>query len=110
MIGTGWWSTYTHIPALLAHPDWSERAPFRGYLVVSQSGRISAIGAGDAPKIDAPVFDATGKIVMPGGIDPHVHLKWYTPHPDGRSLKVCDGVLRTSIASGMLMPKAARHR
>ena len=24
-----------------------------------------------------------GKIVMPGGIDPHVHLKWYTPHPDG---------------------------
>ena len=29
------------------------------------------------------VIDATGRIVMPGGIDPHVHLKWYTPHPDG---------------------------
>ncbi len=29
------------------------------------------------------LIDATGKIVMPGGIDPHVHLKWYTPHPDG---------------------------
>ena len=29
------------------------------------------------------VMDARGKIVIPGGIDPHVHLKWYTPHPDG---------------------------
>ena len=29
------------------------------------------------------LIDATGRIVMPGGIDPHVHLKWYTPHPDG---------------------------
>ena len=26
----------------------------------------------------------TGKIVMPGGIDPHVHCKWYSPQPDGR--------------------------
>jgi dihydropyrimidinase len=29
------------------------------------------------------LLDVTGSIVMPGGIDPHVHLKWYTPHPDG---------------------------
>src|SRR5215213_2374429 len=28
-------------------------------------------------------IDATGKIVMPGGIDPHVHCKWYSPQPDG---------------------------
>ncbi len=60
--------------AMLVPLDWSERAPFRGYLVVSQSGRISAIGAGDAPKIDAPVFDATGKIVMPGFLSGHNHL------------------------------------
>ena len=25
------------------------------------------------------VLDATGKIVMPGGVDPHVHCAWYTP-------------------------------
>jgi dihydropyrimidinase len=25
------------------------------------------------------VIDATGKIVIPGGIDPHVHCKWKTP-------------------------------
>lgn len=29
------------------------------------------------------IIDATGKIVMPGGIDPHVHCKWYSPQPDG---------------------------
>jgi dihydropyrimidinase len=29
------------------------------------------------------VIDATGKIVMPGGIDPHVHCKWIMPLPDG---------------------------
>ncbi|MDH3700027.1 MAG: amidohydrolase family protein [Alphaproteobacteria bacterium] len=28
-------------------------------------------------------IDATGKIVMPGGIDPHVHCLWHLPAPDG---------------------------
>ena len=27
------------------------------------------------------VIDATGKIVIPGGIDPHVHCKWHLPCP-----------------------------
>ncbi len=29
------------------------------------------------------LIDAGGKIVMPGGIDPHVHCKWFLPNPDG---------------------------
>jgi dihydropyrimidinase len=29
------------------------------------------------------VIDATGKIVIPGGIDPHVHCSWHVPNPDG---------------------------
>jgi dihydropyrimidinase len=29
------------------------------------------------------IIDARGKIVMPGGIDPHVHCKWHLPAPDG---------------------------
>jgi len=43
---------------------------------VAASGTFSA---GSAKR----VIDMTGKIVMPGGIDPHVHCKWYSPHPDG---------------------------
>jgi dihydropyrimidinase len=29
------------------------------------------------------LIDATGKIVMPGGIDPHVHCAWPMPGPEG---------------------------
>ena len=35
------------------------------------------------PPPNARVIDATGKIVIPGGIDPHVHCKWHLPNPDG---------------------------
>ena len=36
------------------------------------------------------VIDATGKIVIPGGIDPHIHSLWHIPAlgeavPDGRA-------------------------
>src|SRR5262245_61449712 len=43
---------------------------------------VAAAGTGAASETRRLV-DATGKIVMPGGIDPHVHLKWYSPNPDG---------------------------
>ena len=47
--------------------------------------KIVAIAAhGSLPISDgARLIDATGKIVMPGGIDPHVHCKWFLPNPDG---------------------------
>ncbi len=50
-----------------------------------EGGRIAAIAAGGTlPRPDgARLIDATGKIVMPGGIDPHVHCKWFLPNPDG---------------------------
>jgi dihydropyrimidinase len=43
---------------------------------------VAASGALAAPE-GARVVDATGKIVIPGGIDPHVHCKWHLPNPDG---------------------------
>ena len=49
---------------------------------------VASIGSFSA-ETTKRVIDASGKIVMPGGIDPHVHLKWYTPHPDG-SVTVTD--------------------
>ncbi len=47
--------------------------------------RIAAVAAaGSLPLADgARLIDATGKIVIPGGIDPHVHCKWFLPNPDG---------------------------
>lgn len=53
--------------------------------VAIEGGKIVAVAAAGTFGSDQTrrLIDATGKIVMPGGIDPHVHLKWYTPHPDG---------------------------
>src|SRR6266849_8161768 len=44
---------------------------------IGAPGSLTAIGAGR-------VVDATGQIVIPGGIDPHVHCLWPMPLP-GRS-------------------------
>lgn len=35
------------------------------------------------PREGGRIIDASGQIVMPGGIDPHVHCKWHLPNPDG---------------------------
>src|SRR5580698_10936606 len=45
---------------------------------------VAVAAAGSVPVPErARLIDATGKIVMPGGIDPHVHCKWHLPNPDG---------------------------
>ncbi len=43
---------------------------------------VTAPGAISLPEATR-VIDAKGKIVIPGGIDPHVHCKWFLPNPDG---------------------------
>lgn len=50
-----------------------------------EGGRIAAVAElGQlTPPAGGRLIDATGKIVMPGGIDPHVHCKWMLPQPDG---------------------------
>jgi dihydropyrimidinase len=47
--------------------------------------KIVAVAAkGSLPVSDGTrLIDATGKIIVPGGIDPHVHCKWFLPNPDG---------------------------
>jgi dihydropyrimidinase len=43
--------------------------------VLVEGSTIAAIFAhGAMPSIDAPILDATGKLVIPGGIDAHTHL------------------------------------
>jgi dihydropyrimidinase len=55
------------------------------YDVAVSGGTIAAVTAPGAIANDQAgrVIDAAGKIVMPGGIDPHVHCKWHLPMPDG---------------------------
>lgn len=52
--------------------------------VLVREGRIAAVTApGAVPVEGARIVDATGRIVIPGGIDPHVHCAWPLPNPDG---------------------------
>ncbi len=46
--------------------------------------RIAAVAAaGTLPAESVRVIDATGKLVIPGGIDPHVHTGWPIPALNG---------------------------
>src|SRR5689334_19557433 len=50
-------------------------------------GKIMAVGRHGTFKAQDTrrLIDATGKVVMPGGIDPHVHCSWFMPFADGTS-------------------------
>ncbi|MBI4182366.1 MAG: amidohydrolase family protein [Proteobacteria bacterium] len=54
--------------------------------VAIAGGKIAALSAPGtfADKSAKRVIDARGKIVMPGGVDPHVHCLWPTPGPEGQ--------------------------
>jgi imidazolonepropionase-like amidohydrolase len=62
------------------------RAPVAGATVLVHDGKIAGVGRSDDVDLpsDAPVYDITGKTLMPGLIDGHVHLRSYagTGHQD----------------------------
>src|SRR5438552_10377826 len=58
---------------------------------IGAPGSLAAIGAGR-------VVDASGQIVIPGGIDPHVHCNWPMPVPDGEA-KLTEPASRVSQAA-----------
>src|SRR4051812_2471333 len=58
------------------------------YDVAIQGEKIVAVAAaGTFDTANVPrLLDGTGKIVIPGGVDPHVHCAWFAPQPDGTIL------------------------
>ncbi|XP_012372616.1 dihydropyrimidinase [Octodon degus] len=54
----------------VVHPEGSQDAD-----VLVQDGLVRALGPGLRAPAGTRVLDATGKLVLPGGIDPHTHLQ-----------------------------------
>ena len=51
--------------------------------VLTQDGTVSSV-VSDSPANDADrIIDATGMFILPGGVDPHVHM--HLPSPAGFS-------------------------
>src|SRR5499427_7070716 len=63
-------------------------------------GRIAVIGApGSLAGGAQRTIDASGQIVIPGGIDPHVHCRWPMPVPGQSQPNLTDGPDRVSQAA-----------
>ena len=64
--------------------------------------KIAAVGAPEALKdiAAARTIDATGKIVLPGGVDPHIHCSWpVLPAKDGAPAVLSAGPAHVSRAA-----------
>ena len=68
--------------------------------IAIEGGRIAAVAApGTFSERDAGrVIDARGKLVIPGGIDPHIHCKF--PQPMGTTSAPPDHVSRAALFGG----------
>lgn len=54
----------------VVHPDYSEDVD-----VLVEDGLVRALGRGLRAPAGTRVLDAAGKLVLPGGIDPHTHMQ-----------------------------------
>jgi dihydropyrimidinase len=61
-------------------------------VAIGAPGSLAELGAGR-------IVDASGRIVIPGGIDPHVHCRWPMPVPGVAQPAMTDGPDRVSQAA-----------
>jgi imidazolonepropionase-like amidohydrolase len=74
--------------------------------VLIEGGRIVALGEEIEIPEDAQVYDAAGKVVMPGMIDPHCHVGIF---PDGYGWEYADGNEMTDPVTPHLRALDAIH-
>lgn len=69
-------------------------------VIDTKTGKIAKISKDDEISIpqNAKVFDATGKIVIPGGIDPHVHMQY----PQGPERVYSSDTFKTGSEAALL--------
>jgi dihydropyrimidinase len=70
---------------------------FKGDILI-KNGKIDQIGPGIPASPEMLIMDATGKMVFPGGIDPHVHME--LPSPAGNSSDDFYTGSRAALAGG----------
>jgi dihydropyrimidinase len=61
-----------------------------------RDGKIAEIGANLTPAAGGQVIDASGKLILPGGIDPHVHL---TPVRTATTMQGADDYTSASLSA-----------
>src|SRR6266404_5434172 len=73
--------------------------------------RIVAIAApGTLPAEAGHVIDATGKLVIPGGIDPHVHTHWPIPALGGGFMTSAPPEQSAAPPSAAARPRSSTSR
>src|SRR5271167_3352675 len=81
------------LAVLPSGPELADIGVVGGLIVaVGAPGTLLSIGAGQA-------IDATGQIVIPGGIDPHVHCRWPIVVPGTTQHQMTEGPARVSEAA-----------
>lgn len=64
------------------------------------NGRIATLApAGMLGASALRTLDASGKIIVPGGVDPHIHSKWPMPRADGQILEHTADIEQVSRAA-----------
>src|ERR1043166_7398608 len=66
-----------------------------------RNGLIAEIGQNLRAASDVQVIDATGKLVLPGGIDPHVHLTPERTSTTGQGADDFTSASRAALAGGL---------
>ena len=65
--------------------------------LLTEEGSISVVGSAAGLKVADRVIDAAGMYLLPGGVDPHVHMHLHTPPDIHRMTSGPEAVLLSTV-------------